>query len=227
MQKRVYSGHQCSFLPWVGFWNKVYHADVFDVSIFNQFTSKTWQHYSFIANADKKAKWGLKIQKSFNHQSYNFSINQIKVEKNFSQRLLREFEQAHYADKHFNDVFPLLISWLESVEHLDSLWLINFVLLNLVKNFLCIETPFVISAPNTTDNATLNIIENVKRNGANHYLSGPHGTDYLDEALFKENNIDLTFQDSRYMYQKYPLSIPATISLFGIGRTLEIIKNGT
>lgn len=225
MQEIIYSAHQSSFMPWVGFWNKVYEADIFDISIFNQFTKKTWQHYSFIGSPNEKIRWGLKLQDAFAHKSYTFQINQIKVEKGFSSRLLSEFEKVHQSDRHFNDIFPLLINWLESVDKLDSLWLINFTLLNILKDFLCIDTPFIVSPPDKAGNPTLNIIENVLRYNCNVYFSGPHGPCYLEEDLFPKHNVALKLQNTTRLYKEYPLSLPSTISLYGIKKTLELIKN--
>lgn len=139
----IYGGHQTSFIPWIGFWHKVAHVDYFDISIYDQFTKKTWQHFSFIASHNKKQKWGLELDKDFEHHSSNFKLNQVNVIPNFSSRLLSEFEEKHRNDKYFSCIFPNLIVWLEKVDRMNSLWLINFILLENIKTFLGIDTPFV------------------------------------------------------------------------------------
>ena len=58
----IYSGHQLSFFPWMGYWKKIYNSDFFDVNIYDQFTKRTWIHYTFIGNKEKLVKWKLPVE---------------------------------------------------------------------------------------------------------------------------------------------------------------------
>lgn len=221
MQK-VYSSHQLSFLPWVGFFHKMYHSDIFSYAVDCQFTSRTWIHNSFIGQSDKKIKWGLQLNENFKHHAHTFKIKDIKVKPLFAERLLKEFEAFHGGDRYFKDIFLVLTDWLSMVDKMDSLWLINFVLLQKMTAFLGLETEIVPAFRSEVD-ATQDIICDVKKVGADTYLSGPHGKYYLNEALFQQEGIGVLYQKTDYLYQNYPLTLPATIAQIGMKKTIDLI----
>ena len=70
----TYSAHQISFLPWIGFWKKIYDSDYFDLSIYDQFTESTWIHFTYIGNKEKRYKWKLPVEKEFlNNTRYHLA----------------------------------------------------------------------------------------------------------------------------------------------------------
>lgn len=218
----TYSAHQLSFFPWLGFWKKIYSSDYFELSIYDQFTEKTWINYSFIGTGQKKQKWGLKIDKE-HYIALNSKIVDINVEPNFVDNLLKEFYKYHSKDKYFYYIYPLLKNWLAQVSEMNKLWLINFTLINLVKEYLNIDTPLVIM-PKLTNDSTLDIINCVKSCNCEKYLSGPHGKNYLNENLFLKNNIELEYQKTKNLYEKYPHSIISLLSQYGYNRVIELLK---
>ena len=218
---KLYSAHQSSFLPWIGFWDKVNQSEIFDLGIYDQFTADTWQNYTYIGDKTAKMKWGLPLAKY--DQSTHPSIKQIKVIPDFSDGLLTAFFQRHNSDKFFNTIFPLLENWLYSVDKLNNLWEINNILFQRVYEVLDLSAIVVSSPKLPTAEPTNDIIDCASMYKCDSYYSGPHGKYYLKEQLFPKNHIKLIYQDSEEMYHKYPVSIVSTISSIGIFETKKIL----
>lgn len=222
----IYSGHQLSFFPWMGYWKKIYNADFFDVNIYDQFTKRTWIHYTYIGNKEKLVKWRLPVEKYYTEHSNFYSIKEVKVTKGFATSMLKQFYDVHHKDKYFEYIYPLLSDWLGSVENLESLWLINLILMEKIYNLLQIQTQLVILPNfNEKDNSSLKIAKQVEAMRCDTYLSGPHGRGYLDINIFEKRGIEVQYQDTEVLYNSYPQSILSLISEFGIVKVSEILRN--
>lgn len=221
----IYSAHQISFLPWIGFWKKIYNSDYFDLSIYDQFTECTWIHFTYIGNSTKKYKWKLPIEKEF-LKTTKYSIKDVKVKKGFANKLLNEFYDIHHNDKYFEYIYPLLKEWFQEVENLTELWLINFVLIQKIYNYLHLNSKLTI-LPYLDDNEDVStkIARQTKMLECNTYLSGPHGRNYLAENIFEEKQINVIYQDTNILYQKYPESIVSLLSQYGVATVLNILKS--
>lgn len=222
----IYSGHQLSFCPWLGYWKKVFASDYFDVNIYDQFTKRTWIHYTYIGNKDKLIKWKLPVEDEYIEHSTSYAIKDVKVKKNFAEDMLRQFYDVHYMDKYFEYMYPLLCEWLRSVEKLGNLWEINLILMEKIYNLLQMQTKLV-CLPNfsETDDASLKIAKQAETMRCDTYLSGPHGATYLNMKPFEERNISVVFQSTSELYKLYPQSILSVLSQYGITVTLDILKN--
>lgn len=220
----IYSAHQISFIPWVGFWQKIYKANFFDLSIYDQYTEKTWINYSYIGHGNKRIKWGLDIDKNSLINGINTKIKDINVKPGFEKKILNEFYNEHSGDKYFYYIYPLLESWLSQVSNMNKLWLINFTLIHLIAEYLNVESKLVIM-PKLADNPTSDIINSIHSCQCAKYISGPHGIKYLDNDLFDQNKIELEFQKTTKMYQYYSQSIVSLLSQYGYNKVIEILKS--
>jgi len=220
-ESMIYSAHQSSFLPRVGFRKKVNAVDIFDVSIHDQFTPTTRQHFSYIRGACewKKEKRGLPIQKS----SFWLPIKDIKVAPWFAKEMLDKFYTAHSQDIYFEVVFPVLSERLFSVERLTYLWEVNQILFNRMLLFLWIDTR-CINALKQEKQPSNDILKNVLSYGCSTYLSGPHWKNYLDEIMFEQNNVKILYLDTSEDFKKYPYSIVSLLSMYGVPFVLSLLK---
>ena len=222
----IYSGHQISFIPWIGYWKKINDSDFFDLSIYEQFTKSTWIHYTQIGNNDNLVKWKLPVEREFIDHSYKYKITDIKVLPGFADSMLKQFYDVHHNDKYFEFIYPLLEKWLKEVQYVDKLWLINLILTEKIYNLLQLNTKMAI-LPNfdDKDDATTKIVKQTESIKCDKYLSGPHGINYLDLNKFKEKNIQVEFQDTTYFYENYRQSIVSLISIYGLDYVLNLLKN--
>lgn len=219
----IYSAHQISFLPWIGFWKKIYDSDYFDLSIYDQFTENTWIHFTYIGNNEKKYKWKLPVEKDF-FKSAKYCIKDIKVKKGFAESLLKQFYDIHHNDRYFDYIFPLLKEWLHEVENLKELWLINFVLIQRIYDYLHLNSKLtILPYINDNDDVSTKIAKQTKMLECDTYLSGPHGVNYLSENIFKDSELNVVYQDTSILYEKYPESIVSLLSQYGVRFVLELL----
>lgn len=217
-----YSAHQSSFLPWIWFWMKMNCSDVFDVSIYDQYTRWTRQNYTFLPSKDngKKIKWWI-----FPSNKYllRTPLKEIKVEPWFACWLIEQFKNVHFQDKFFDCIFPQLNDWLFSVDKLKYLIEINQILINRVVELLDLHC-LIINAPKIWNKTSEEIINNVIRFWCSEYLSWPHWKNYLDEHLFLENNIKVLYQNTEEIYHIYNYSIVSMISMFGLPFVMRLLN---
>jgi hypothetical protein len=76
---------------------------------------------------------------------------------------------------------------------------ISVATINYALNCLEIKTPIKLSSSyNLNTTSTERIIDLCKKTGADTYLSGAGGRDYMDLSLFEKNGIKLLFQDFKH-----------------------------
>ena len=87
----------------------------------------------------------------------------------------------------------------------EHLWEMNVEIIRLILKWLEIDTPVKISGElGIEGQATELVLDICRKTGADAYLSGLHGRDYLDQPKFEEAGIELTFQDLK------PVTYPQT-----------------
>lgn len=217
---RIYSKHQASFLPWVGFWQKVANSDVFEVSIYDDFRKRTWQHHSYIGAPTAPRRWCIPLAAVY---SERLKLVDVRVCPMFSEKMLSEFYEQHKADKYFATTFAVLSALLSSVERLNQLWLINLSLIEQTKHYLEISTPIIIGPERRGREISEVIATQCKQAECGRYLSGPHGRKYLQNEEFSDRDLDVRYQDSSQIYPHYKHSVFSTISMYGIKKTRDLI----
>jgi hypothetical protein len=218
-----YSLHQCDFMPWLGFWQKVAHARVFDVRIYEQFRRNGWQNYSFIGEPSPKAKWGVKwgppVEAPFRSGATPFRFDEVRVVPGFADGLLDAFAAHHANDRYFHQINSPMTEWLRSVDRFTLLWEVNFHLLLRIKAFLGLDATIALTPK--SGRPSDDFAANTARFGCEGYLSGPHGQEYLDPAPFDLHHRRLVFQDTTALLKAHPQSVVAVISKHGMAHTLE------
>ena len=81
---------------------------------------------------------------------------------------------------------------------------------------------------NIKEKKSLKIVEICKRLNADEYISGPLGSDYLDESLFKKDNINFSYFDNDNIHQNFEnelsrYSIFQSLSFYG-DRIIHYLK---
>ncbi len=113
--------------------------------------------------------------------------------------------KTYYSSYNNATYFDLYKTFLDSVyrKKWDLLFDLNFQTLNKVFDWLDIKTDVVLESElNVSGMSSERLLDICKKTGATEYLSGPGGKRYLNEKLFKENNIKINFQN--YKSITYP-----------------------
>lgn len=191
----VVSIHQPNYIPWTGYFYKIYKSDIFvfldDVQyirrgFINRNRIKTHQGVSWLTvPVENKGNYGCKI-------------NQIKIKNDpdWRKNHLRTIESNYKRSDYFNVLYDVLKDCL--MANHDRLSDLNMDIIKNICKLLDIKTEMVLSSElNINTKGTERIISICKALGADEYLSGSGGAKYQDEKMFEENSIRLVYSDFR------------------------------
>lgn len=137
----IYSAHQPDLLPYTGFFYKMYHADVFDLKVWDQFVNRGYQRRVMMRD-----NWvTIPLEKC----SSTETIFNVKLKPEAGQVLINDirnrYERSHKAP--FWDKYgPMICDEIASIKT-DALWDFNFRLIMLVRDILGIQTPITFGRP--------------------------------------------------------------------------------
>ena len=197
----IVSIHQPNYIPWIGFFNKILSSDIYVVFDDVQFprgkdyanrnqikinNGKTWLTIPVIGKSDLKP-W-----------------NQIEINKNgWVNKHLASIESFYKKTPYFNEYYPEI----KNIYLKDHNLLVDLTL-DLIKHFIKIlnkKTKIVRSSDIKTDLKGMDkILYILKHLQSTKYISGDgEGSKrYIDENLFKENNIELIWQNYKHPVYK-------------------------
>lgn len=231
------SAHQPNFLPYLGFFDKMKNSDVFVIRDEVQFTERDWHHRNKIRiegnykNGLPNSKWLTILVKKENKDIKDIEIkNEVKT-KNVSWNvyMLRQIKGSYETTPYFKKYFPMIEEIISSKK--DKLINLNMEIIEFLKNTFDIPTELVYASKlpeyKKTFDSTLDLVGLCKATQSNVYLSGAGGKNYLNIEPFKEEGIEVIFQDFHHpVYkQRYPGFAPNMGSidyLFNIGDCLEV-----
>ena len=193
----IVSIHQPNYIPWIGFFNKILLSDVYVVFDDIQFprgkdyanrnqiktnNGKTWLTIPVIGKSDLKP-W-----------------NQIGINKNgWIDKHLAIIESFYTKSPYFKEYY----SEIKNIYLKDHNLLIDLTL-DLIRHFIKIfdkKTKIILSSDIKTDLKGMDkILYILKYLQATKYISGDGDGSkrYIDENLFKENNIELIWQNYKH-----------------------------
>ncbi len=220
--------HQPNFCPWAGYFNKMFQADIFIYLDTAPYTVNSFQNRNRIMTS-QGVKWltvPVLTKGKSGALTKEIEINrQIPWERKHLKTLRLNYGKAGC----FKDIF----GEIERIySHSGNLLAdFNIKLLSCIASILRIETPTVRSSELPEKGmATQRLISLIKSVGGKTYLSGIGGRKYLDEALFRANDIQLVYQN--FNPAAYPhlgatpgLSILDTLFYMG-GNAETVVKGG-
>ncbi len=190
--------HQPQYLPWLGYFDKLDRTDIFVFLDDVQFKKNEWQNRNRIKTA-RGWQW-LTVPVKYR---YPMLIGEVEI--NNSSRWQHKHAQAikanyaraphyHYLDDLFEELFKR--SW-ELISQLNQ-----FVVRRLAE-ILGINTPIFVASelgdfPQDPDGRLIAITRHF---GADTYLAGSGGREYMKTSKFAESGVELVFQD--YVHPVY------------------------
>lgn len=194
--------HQPNYLPYIGFFDKLRKSDVFVIYDDAQFTKGDFQQRNRI-RIHHGWKWlTVPIEKK------HIPINQIKIRNDV------EIEGTTWQEAHFKEIYdnykkaPYYPSFEKDIRRIyeqqyGMLIDVNIKLIEFLMKSFEINTEIVYSSEfGFSSKSTERLVDLVSAIGGDVYLSGPMGKDYLDLRLFKDKNIQVSFQDFRHPVYK-------------------------
>lgn len=188
----ILSIHQPAYLPWLGYFHKIYLSDIFVYLDDTQFEKNSFINRNKIKTAQGES-WltvPVNLKEHFQNKIYQTVIADKKWQKNHWQSIELNYKKTKY----WSDYSDLIRSvYLRDYQYISDLC---FDQLNIILKILEIKTKVIKSTDlkilSKKDDLVLDICKELS---ANIYVSGKLGKDYINEDKFIQNNIKLYFQD--------------------------------
>lgn len=184
---------QSNYIPWKGYFDLIAAVDEFIIYDEMQYTKNDWRNRNKI-KSQKGIEW---ITISVKVDSSSQKIDETVV---FDTKWFKKHQatlQTNYAKANcFDETKDFVFGLYEKAESKDKLSEINQIFIKGICDFLNIKTKISTSTDyNLIEGKTERLLDLCMQTNATNYLSGPSARDYIDESLFKEENIILEWMD--------------------------------
>jgi WbqC-like protein family len=183
--------HQPQYLPYLGFFHKLLQGDVFVVMDNVEFLRRGLQHRNKV-KTNQGEQW---LTVPVLHRQKQL-INEVSINADFPwtrkhwQTLKTNYSPAPYFETYAQDLQHFFDrEW-------SSLYQLNMALIQWVMDVLDIKKPIVYASTLAATGHKSELLINLsKAVGANAYLSGPGGRDYMDLSAFDAANVEVIWQE--------------------------------
>jgi hypothetical protein len=225
----IVAAHQPNYLPWLGYFYKIAHCDVFVLLDDVQFTKNSYQNRTRI-KGPKAPVWLTQPVLHTGRSEQATSEVEFAARGDWRVKHVKTLTANYARAAHAVSVFPACQEWLAGDS--PNLSATNMGIIKCVARFLGVQTEFVVSSTLKVDLMKgERIAEICHRLGATAYLSGHGARSYQNEMQFKERGIELVYSD--FTVREYPqlwgefvpgLSIIDALFNLGPGPTREMLS---
>jgi len=190
--------HQSQYLPWLPYFDKVLRSNLFIILDDVQFQKNGVQNRNQI-KAPNGATWlTVPVRQKFGHLISEVEIADSKFVNKHLNALKTSYGKAPFFKELFED-----FSSIYNLKEWRFLNQLNFSLIEFILKKLDVPVEIVKSSNFKTEGKGSDLILSIcKYFGAETYISGQAGNNYLNQLDFKRNNIKLIFQNYKYPVYK-------------------------
>lgn len=229
----ILSAHQPNYLPYIGFFHKIASCDIFALWDTAQFVKRGtfgWMNRNKIRTTNG---WIWLTVPVLTKGKYKQSIintyinNSLPWQRKHWRSIYLNYKKAPYFNKYsdfFEDIYKK--KW-------DKFSELSETIIRYLVKVLGIKTKIIKCSDFMLNSSGTDLIIDVcKKVGADTFLSGRHGKDYLDEEKFRQNKTRLIYQNFnplRYkqLYEPFIENLSIIDLLFNEGdNSINIIKKG-
>jgi hypothetical protein len=192
----IASAHQPQYLPWLGYFHKIYHSDIFIFLDDVQYKEREYQNRNRIRTL-KDWMW-LTVPILKNGQSYP-NISNVYIDN--TQRWKQKHRRAMYLNYAKAPFFKKYSEFFEDLykKEWNRLVDLNIYITKYILDSLQINKPIYFASQLKIETKnTRRIVDICRVLSIDTYLSGIGGKDYLEEELFDANGIKLIYQDFKH-----------------------------
>jgi|TARA_Y100000768_G_C23968365_1_gene679109 hypothetical protein len=185
--------HQPQFLPWLPYFLKIEACDYFVFLDIVDYQKNGLQNRNQIKSINGKQWLTIPIKNKLGQK-----INDVKIfnSSNWKKKHLSTIDQQYSKSKFFEKYFKELKD-IYNYEW-DLLSNLNISIIKTIMRWLDIQTPLVLASELEVSGKSNELILNIcKTLKAKEYISGIGAKTYIDEELFKKNNIILNFKETQ------------------------------
>ncbi len=193
------AGHQPNYLPYLGFFDKIDRADAFVIVDDVQFVKRGpfgWMHRNRVRTPEGWAWLSVPIK---THGRYHQTIREAEIDhaRGWEKKHWKSIEWNYRGAPHFAAYAGFFREAFE--RRWDRLVDLSVHLIRGMMGMLGIEKPLHLSSElGAKGKGTDLIVDLCRKTGAEAYLSGVHGRDYLDMARVEAAGVRLVFQEFRH-----------------------------
>ena len=199
---------QSFYIPWKGYFDIIHRADEFVLFDDMQYTKRFWINRNQIKTPEGRI-WltiPVKVKGRFRQAIKDTEISDRRWKERQWETIKRNYARAPYFN-HYVDRFERL--YLECEETIISR--INYRFISAICDMLGIGTVIRWSMDYPIiAGKTERLVDICRQAGADIYLTGPSARNYLQEDLFREAGIQVTYMDYSG-YPEYPQLFPPFI----------------
>jgi len=194
----ILTGHQPNYLPYPGFFEKILRADMFLLVDTVQFVKRGpfgWIHRNRI-HAPNPRGWCWLTVPVLTHGRYHQSILETRIDNRLPWRRKHwgTIQERYRHTEGFAEYGPVFAEIYR--REWESLCQLNEALIREILLILDISTPLRRLSDLKSSGRSTDLITGFCRElGADEYLSGTHGREYLNPGAFDREGIRLSFQD--------------------------------
>lgn len=213
--------HQPNFIPWLGYFYKLYKSDVFIFLDDVQF-QKTGANYTnrVSININGESQY---LTIPVKRDSGVWSINEIKFsDEKWKKKVIGSLQASYGKAMHFKEnkdfIFDLINYKASNIADYN---------IKIIKEFaikLNITTKLVSSSDyRVSTSSTQRLIDLIKKVDGNIYLSGAGGDNYQEQSMYNQSNIKLiyneipSFQYKQYKSSEFINGLSIVDAIFNIG----------
>lgn len=184
--------HQPQYLPWLGYFEKIDRADIFVLLDTVQFKKNEWQNRNRIKTASGPQWLTVPVTYRFPQRIDEVGINKReRWQHRQKQSLLSNYRQSPY----WEQIAPFLDEIF--TPDWDFLSPLNLFVVKRLAGILGISTPLHVASELTAfpEDPDERLIAITKHFGADTYLAGAGGRDYMDLDRYGKNGVKVIFQE--------------------------------
>ena len=189
---------QSNYIPWKGYFDMIAAVDEFILYDEMQFTRRDWRNRNQI-KTPQGVQWltvPVKVKGKYHQKIRDTEIDGLDWAFVHWKALTQNYRRAPYFDEITALLEPLYLT--ESYTHLSRL---NRRFIEAVCAYLGIKTVISNSWDYTLlEGKTVRLADLCAQAGGTEYISGPAAKDYIEEGVFNERDIKVTWFD----YSGYP-----------------------
>jgi len=191
---------QPGYLPWLGFFDQECSVDTFVLYDDVQYDRRGWRNRNRVKTPDGPVWITVPvIQKG----KYDQIIRDVRIDNDrpWRKKHLGTIEAFYKKAPYFETLYPGFTEVL-SRNH-EYLWKLDFDLILWMNGIIGIDTKIIhASELDVSGNKSERLLEICRSLGADEYYSGAAARHYLDINLFRENGIEVYYQE--YIHPVYP-----------------------
>jgi hypothetical protein len=194
----IISIHQPNFIPWLGYFYKIYQSDIFVFLDDVQFSNQGMHNYHYIKTSQGPFRLKIPVRKNFKDNINKVWIND---DVDWKEKHLKTFIANYKRSPYFEEVFNDLSLFYN--DDFSNLALFNSEMIAFICKKLGIVTRFVNSSDlNIESVREQKIIDICIALKGSIYYSGTGAKAYQNEDNFKANGLELRY--SSFKVFEYP-----------------------